>query len=646
MKKCPIVLGVPAKIESNPTGWTISSVGEVSGRLIDFEDAFPCRIEAQKDKDVVQLGIGTVSSRLCNAVYSRILDSALTFEANDLKIYYEHEVLKLSWCGPLAIKTVENLMSVHRGLPFFRPLNRKEFPCPPSGWCSWYEYNWYINEEEIMKMTDWLEEKLKPYGCEVVQIDDGWQGVGKYYGSNRQWSVTCAEKFPRGMKFLADYIRSKGMKPGIWCIPHVESDVKFFTKNLELFIRNDDGTSIGEFKSPEDNPAECCRKNDCDKLVDWCGRYFLDLTNHAAVKHVERVIRMLVEEWGYEYVKIDAQGGLVGVLKAQRRNLHNKKKVPEEAYREMLTSIKYILGEKRFLLSCAKGFDGAGICDGMRTGDDVNLRAGWDGIQPAIKSTMRYLHYNTIAFYTDPDAVCVRDPLPFETARLWTVLVGITGQMLMSGDIMYKLSEQRVDLLRRIYPVADIHPMELYPLREYKMPRIFDLKVKSHGAGDWDVVALFNWDAKEPAKMEISPERLGLEPGQYIYVNASYGKILYVGEKKVYIDIPPKECRVLGMFRKQDHPQVVGTNRHLTLGAVDLESAGWDNASSSLRGISNVVAGFKYQVWIYVPEGWTVESPDVEIMGDLAILRIKSSENQSINWKIDFRKSTLGAVQE
>ncbi|MFZ2656499.1 MAG: glycoside hydrolase family 36 protein [Victivallales bacterium] len=641
MKKCPVVLNVPAEIESTPDAWTISSIGDVSGRIVDFPDAFPCRIEASKDNDVVQLGIGTVSSRLCNAVYSRTLDSALAFEAKDLKIYCDHEVLKLSWNGPLVIMAEENLMSAHRGLPFFKPLDRKEFPRPPSGWCSWYEYNWHISEEEIVRMTDWIEKNLKPYGCEWIQIDDGWQGVGKYYGSNRQWFVTCKEKFPQGMKFLADYIRSKGMRPGIWCIPHVESDVKFFTKNLELFIRNDDGTSIGEFKSPEDNWAECCKAYDCDKLVDWCGRYFLDVSNPRALERVRLIVKMLADEWGYDYVKIDAQGGLVRILTRERKKLFDRKKSPEEMYRNMLLTIKEVLGEKRFLLNCAKGFDSAGICEGVRTGDDINLNAGWEGMLPAIRSTMRYLHYNTIAFYTDPDAVCVRDPLPFETARLWTVLVGITGQMLMSSDILYKLSEQRVDFLRKIYPVADIHPMELYSLRENKMPRIFDLKVNVPGVGEWDVAALFNWDSKEPAKIAISPEILGLEPGSYVYVNASYGKILYVGDRKVYVDIPPMECRVIGMFRKQDHPHVIGTNRHLTIGAVDLESVAWDNASSSLCGRSKVVGGYKYKVWIYVPEGWAVESPDVEIKGDLAVLSIKSSENQSIDWKIDFRKSTL-----
>ncbi len=642
MKKCPVaVIGVPARLEFNPSSWVLRGKGDFSGRIVDFPESFACRIEPQKDKDVVQLGIGEASSRLCNAVYSRKLDAALCFDCADLRIYCEHGTLKLKWRDSLTIKVVENLMSVQRGLPWFRPMARKQFSRPPSGWCSWNEYNWEISEEEIIRMADWLGEKLRPYGCEWMQIDDGWQGVGKHYGSNRQWFVTCEKKFPRGMRFIAEYIRDKGMRPGIWCIPHVESDHELFRMRPELFIRRPDGTSIGEFKRPEDNWAECCQKYECDKLVDWCGRYFLDITNPKALDYISHVMKMLAEEWGYEYVKIDAQGGLVETLKKERNNLFNKNRKPEEAYREMLMTIGHILGEKRFLLNCAKGFDGAGICDGIRTGDDIDSRAGWEGIVPAIRATMRCLHFNTIAFYTDPDAICVRDPMPFETARLWTVMVGITGQMVMAGDVMYKLSEQRVDFLRKIYPVADIHPMELYPLAEKEMARIFDLKVKIPDIGEWDVVAVFNWEGKETAKIGISPARLGLDSGTYIYVNGSDGNILYVGEEKVYVDVPPRECRVVGMFRKEDHPQVIGTNRHITLGAVDLESVHWDRKSMSLCGRSLVVGGYKYQVWIYVPEGWTVTTPDIEIKGELAILRIKSFENQTIDWKIDFRKSTL-----
>ena len=40
---------------------------------------------------------------------------------------------------------------------------------------------------------------------------------------NRDWYAP-RQKFPHGMKWLADYIRGKGFRPGIWLIPFATSD--------------------------------------------------------------------------------------------------------------------------------------------------------------------------------------------------------------------------------------------------------------------------------------------------------------------------------------------------------------------------------------------------------------------------------------
>ncbi len=117
-------------------------------------------------------------------------------------------------------------MKTKRGLPFFRPLDKSAFARAPAGWCSWYVFWQGIREEQVTANTDWLAANLKQFGCQYVQIDDGWQGVGQGDGVNRDWYVTEKNKFPHGMKWLADYIRAKGLKPGIWLIPFATSDAK------------------------------------------------------------------------------------------------------------------------------------------------------------------------------------------------------------------------------------------------------------------------------------------------------------------------------------------------------------------------------------------------------------------------------------
>ncbi len=120
--------------------------------------------------------------------------------------------------------------------------------------------------------------------------------------------------------------------------------------------------------------------------------------------------------------------------------------------------------------------------------------------------------------------------MTLDQARAWATLVGITGQLLMTSDDMPKLGEDRVEILRRIFPVADIRPMELYPL--LGKPRIFDLRVATPRAGQWDVVALFNWDTRSTASLRLDPKELGWPAGGYVYYDVWEKKLLGVGESR------------------------------------------------------------------------------------------------------------------
>ena len=70
-------------------------------------------------------------------------------------------------------------MKLKRGLAYFRPLDQKAFSRAPAGWCSWYVFYQDVREDQVVQNTDWLAANLKKFGCQYVQIDDGWQGVGR-----------------------------------------------------------------------------------------------------------------------------------------------------------------------------------------------------------------------------------------------------------------------------------------------------------------------------------------------------------------------------------------------------------------------------------------------------------------------------------
>ncbi len=84
---------------------------------------------------------------------------------------------------------------------------------PPMGWNSWNTFRLEINEDLVKETADlFVELGLKDAGYEFIVIDDGWQ-IDRDENGN---IVVNAKKFPSGIKPLADYIHSKGLKFGIY----------------------------------------------------------------------------------------------------------------------------------------------------------------------------------------------------------------------------------------------------------------------------------------------------------------------------------------------------------------------------------------------------------------------------------------------
>lgn len=85
---------------------------------------------------------------------------------------------------------------------------------PPMGWNSWNHFNCDgINEQVIMEIADaMVESGMKDAGYEYIVIDDCWQVDRAEDGS----IIADPERFPSGIKVLADYVHSRGLKFGIY----------------------------------------------------------------------------------------------------------------------------------------------------------------------------------------------------------------------------------------------------------------------------------------------------------------------------------------------------------------------------------------------------------------------------------------------
>jgi alpha-galactosidase len=85
---------------------------------------------------------------------------------------------------------------------------------PPMGWNSWNTFAVEINEQLVKDIADlFVTLGLKDVGYEYIVIDDGWMAMERDASGNL---VPHPEKFPNGIKAVADYVHSKGLKFGIY----------------------------------------------------------------------------------------------------------------------------------------------------------------------------------------------------------------------------------------------------------------------------------------------------------------------------------------------------------------------------------------------------------------------------------------------
>jgi alpha-galactosidase len=133
-----------------------------------------------------------------------------------------------------------------------------------------------VNEELVKELAD----AAAACGVEEFIIDDGWQvGFG-------DWGIDY-EKFPNGLKPVFDYIKSKGMKPGLWMSMGAASmDSKVFQEHPEWFAKYRDGEFVNLHSGGESDRYSACF------TTGW-------------KDYIKGKLLNLVKDHGLEYVKLD-----------------------------------------------------------------------------------------------------------------------------------------------------------------------------------------------------------------------------------------------------------------------------------------------------------------------------------------------------
>jgi alpha-galactosidase len=454
----------------------------------------------------------------------------------------------------------------------------------PTGWCSWYYYYREITAGDILDNLAAAAKTELP--LEYVLIDDGYQpAIG-------DWLSVDEEKFPQGMKGLAEEIQAAGHRPGIWTAPFAaSSESQLYAEHPEWVIRDERG----------------------DPIVAWqhwgVDTYGLDLSHPEVQGWLGETFRTL-RGWGYELFKVDFlyAGALAGCR-------HNPNVTRAQAVRRGLEIIRETIGEEAFLLGCGAPLGpSVGLVDGMRIGPDVAV--GWhplwtDLTFPAAENALR----NSITRYfthgrfwiNDPDCVLVRQKedqsaLTLSEVRTLATVVGLCGGMVLSSDNLPTLADHRLKYLTRLLPPYGIaaRPLDVF---ESETPRLLALPIETD-YGQWLMLAAINWEEQITAATLDLSEIAG--EGPYHVFDFWGERYLGLVRGRLRMRLLPHATRLLLLKEPSDHPDLLASTFHLTGGAVEVNMLRFDGQRLTL---AMEKAGNQYgKLFFLVPEPYEVVS--------------------------------------
>ncbi|MBI9108682.1 MAG: alpha-galactosidase [Spirochaetales bacterium] len=288
-----------------------------------------------------------------------------------------------------------------------------------TGWTSWYNYYTKISEKILFDNLDNLAEKKVK--IDVFQIDDGFQkAVGDWLEIN--------DKFPNGMKAIADKVKEKNMKPGLWLAPFsCEKTSNIYKNHREMLIRDDrDRPIVVGF-----NPG-------------WSYFFYgLNIYNSGTRDYLKEVFSTVVNDWGYDFLKLDF------LYSAAIRPYPGKTRAM--VMHDALSYLNEIRGDAQMLgCGCPIGV-AAGMMEYMRIGADV--APYWEdkllktlsyrervSTAGSLVSTRNRFFLNKRAFMNDPDVFILRNTSEIKmTAQqkkeLYDCNMKYSGMIFFSDDV-------------------------------------------------------------------------------------------------------------------------------------------------------------------------------------------------------------------
>ena len=362
---------------------------------------------------------------------------------------------------------------------------------PPSVGCTWHYYGSFIDEKTVLDNIKAASKRNIP--LDYYLIDDFWEPC---YGD---WQAV-PERFPHGMRFIADKIREAGMRPGIWSSPFAAKPTSETARLHDaMFLRDANG-----------------------KKIDLWGDYMIDPTYPGALRWIEDLYRRLHQDYGFEYFKLDKSDFASAEFRQKKAVCHDRSVTLVEAYRRAIAAVRAGVGPESYICICGGHYGASlGLCDTQRCSADTYGR--WYGGEPGeniplqemrLKQILGRIH-NRRLFHTNPDGLELRyqekslDPKDFglsvghftmDEALQSAALTYVTGGIVMCGESLVNIGGDRLALYRHVVPSLGAASRAVDFFHE-GMPTQFVTHVKPccSELGPWNTVAIFNVAGKASA---------------------------------------------------------------------------------------------------------------------------------------------------
>ncbi|HEY7983122.1 MAG TPA: glycoside hydrolase family 36 protein [Ktedonobacterales bacterium] len=468
-----------------------------------------------------------------------------------------------------------------------RGIGARPSAAPPTGWCSWYYFYTAVTEADVLANLRMLRAARSTLPLGVLQIDDGYQKlVGDWTQAN--------EKFPSGMKALAERIRDAGFRPGLWLAPFAAAEGSRLAREHPEWLVHD---ATGR-------PA--------DAGTNWqTTLHGLDTTHPEAREWLRRLFGTLVEHWGYDYLKLDFL--VTAALHGKRWSATATRAA---ALRDGLELIRAVVGDEVYLVGCGCPWQsGIGIFDAMRIGPDVApiwtmesqfpVAASADAVtmpsaQAAIRNTLTRAWMHPALWTNDPDCLLARgtdSQLTLPQVQALATAIGLTGGMLMLSDDLRTLWPERAALAACLLPPL---PERALPTSYFDagVPRTVVTKVE-RSWGTWWLAGLFNGEpvARERA---VTWGELGIPAGAYHACEFWSGQYLGLDDAGVTLSVPAQGAAVLALRPAEARPLLLSTSFHLAQGGAEIEDWSYDEAAHILRWSARLgrYAAGSFSLWL------------------------------------------------